>query len=154
LSHGYTRIVPGGVGFVLFVLGLFLLRVETTAVARQVAAFTLAHVTGLWLVAHAVLTPPARLVGALLALSVVYVAVENLATRDLKPWRVALVFLFGLAHGAALAAAFGDVPPPAERRLLALTSFTLGVEGAQFTVLAVASVFALAVTAGARRAES
>lgn len=137
-ANGYTRIVPRGVPFVMFVLGLFLLRLEASAIARQVIAFTLAHLVALWIVAAGALTPPARLLGGLLALSVIYVSVENLATRDLKAWRVPLVFLFGLVHGAALAQSFAAAPAPAGQTLVALTAYTVGIESASITVAAAA----------------
>ena len=158
LALGYTRVLPRGVAFVLFVLGLFLLRLEAGTIVRQVAAFTIGHVLALWLVATALLatsstsatlTPPAGLVGGLVALSVVYVAVENLATRQVKPWRMVTVFLCGLAHGAALAGALSARPAPAGQSFTALVSFTLGVEGGQLTVLAVALLGALALRARA-----
>ena len=146
---GYQSVLPRGAGFVLFVLGLFLLRMEPAPIVRQVGAFTLAHCFALWLMALAVVLPPARVTGGVIALSVVYVVLENLATRDLKPWRIALVVLFGLAHGAALAGAFQARPAPPGERLAALAAFNLGVEGAQLTVLALATLGGLALHARA-----
>jgi hypothetical protein len=151
LGLGYRRVLPRGAGFVLFMLGLFLLRLEPIAIARQVAAFTAAHVIALWLVASSALMIPARPLGALLALSVVYVAIENLATRELKPWRMALVSGFGLAHGASLAQTFAGAPAPAGQGLLPLLAFTIGIESASLTVLALAAAGGLALSTRSRQ---
>ncbi|OFW29208.1 MAG: hypothetical protein A3H97_07320 [Acidobacteria bacterium RIFCSPLOWO2_02_FULL_65_29] len=140
---GYVSVLPRGAGFVLFVLGLLLLRLERAPIVRQVAAFTVAHSAALWVVALGGVTAPAWAVGSAIALSVAYVAIENLATRTVKPWRVALVAVFGLAHGAALGNAFAAVPAPLARWTTALTAFNVGVEIAELTVLALASLGAL-----------
>jgi hypothetical protein len=42
---------------------------------------------------------PPGVVEPLIALSIAYVAIENVITRQLHAWRVLVVFLFGLAHG-------------------------------------------------------
>jgi len=142
---GYDSIIPGGAGFVLFLLGLFLLRLDRRTIARQVAAFVVAHSSGLWLAAAGVFSLPARVAGGAVALSVVYVAVENLRVRELKPWRLALVLVFGLAHGAVLADRFAGVVAPAGKTAVALFAFNAGVEAAMLTVLSLASLGAMAL---------
>ena len=72
-------------------------------------------------------------------------SVENIVTRQLKPWRLALVFTFGLLHGLGFAGVLRDLGLPREEFLTALVTFNLGVEGGQLTVIAVA----LAATAAA-----
>lgn len=144
-GRGFESVVPAGAGFVLFLLGLFLLRLERAAVVYQVVAFALAHSSALWLAATGIVTPPARLAGVAVALSVVYVVLENLATRRLKPWRLLFVSVFGLAHGAVLADRFLSVPAPYGQTLVALAAFHAGVEAAALTVLAVASLGVLAL---------
>ena len=74
----------------------------------------------------------------MIAVSIVYVAVENLVTTDLKPWRVALVFSFGLLHGMGFAGVLRDVGLPRQQFLTALLAFNAGVEGGQLTVIAIA----------------
>ena len=103
LTLGYRHILPEGLDHILFVLGLFLLRAELRPVLVQVTTFTVAHSLTLALSLYGVVSLPARVVEPLIALSIVYVAVENLRTRTLTPWRVALVFLFGLLHGLGFA---------------------------------------------------
>jgi HupE / UreJ protein len=74
----------------------------------------------------------------LIALSIVYVAFENLFTSELKPWRVALVFGFGLLHGMGLAGALRELALPRSEFLTGLVTFNLGVEAAQLTVITLA----------------
>ena len=69
-----------------------------------------------------------------------YVAFENLLTSTLKPWRVALVFGFGLLHGMGFAGALREVALPPSEFLTGLLTFNLGVEAGQLTVIAGASL--------------
>ena len=48
----------------------------------------------------------------MIALSIAYVATENLVTRELKPWRLALVFMFGLLHGLGFAGVLSELGLP------------------------------------------
>ena len=45
------------------------------------------------------------IVEPLIALSIAYIAIENLMLAKFRPWRVALVFAFGLLHGLGFAGA-------------------------------------------------
>jgi hypothetical protein len=69
------------------------------------------------------------------ALSLVYVALENLVTSDLKPWRLGLVFGFGLLHGMGLASAFRQLAVPRGAFLTGLAAFNVGVEAGQIAVI-------------------
>ena len=81
----------------------------------QVTAFTVAHSITLGLSIYGVVSLPSRIVEPLIALSIAYVAIENLVTRELKPWRLALVFLFGLLHGLGFAGVLRELGLPRER---------------------------------------
>ena len=135
---GYTHILPKGLDHILFVLGIFLLSRRWQTMLVQVTAFTVAHSITLGLSIYGIVSLPARIVEPLIALSIAYVAVENLFTRDLKPWRVALVFTFGLLHGLGFAGVLRELGLPREEFLTALLTFNLGVEGGQLTVIAAA----------------
>lgn len=87
---------------------------------------------------------PARIVEPLIAVSIVYVAIENLVTTELKPWRLALVFSFGLLHGMGFAGVLKDLGLPRSQFLTALLTFNLGVEGGQLTVIALAALCVVA----------
>ena len=138
LVLGYTHILPKGLDHILFVLGIFLLSPRLKTMLRQVTAFTVAHSITLGLSIYGLVSLPARVVEPLIALSIAYVAVENLLTRELKPWRLALVFTFGLLHGLGFAGVLRELGLPREEFLTGLLTFNLGVEGGQLTVIAIA----------------
>jgi hypothetical protein len=100
----------------------------------QVTAFTIAHSLTLGLTMYGIVSLPSRIVEPLIALSIAYVAIENILT----PWRPAVVFCFGLLHGMGFASALAELRLPREEIIPALISFNLGIEFAQLTVLAVA----------------
>ena len=138
LKLGYTHILPKGADHILFVLGIFLLSTRVKPVLLQVTAFTVAHTITLALTIYGVVSLPSSIVEPLIAVSIVYVAVENVLTRELRPSRVALVFAFGLLHGMGFAGVLRELGLPRAQFLPALVAFNLGVEGGQLTVIAVA----------------
>ncbi len=135
---GYTHILPKGLDHILFVLGIFLLSPRLKTMLLQVTAFTIAHSITLGLSMYGIVSLPSRIVEPLIALSIAYVAIENLLTRELKPWRFALVFVFGLLHGLGFAGVLRELGLPRDEFLIALLTFNLGVEGGQLTVIACA----------------
>lgn len=137
---GYTHILPKGLDHILFVIGLFLLSARVKPVLWQVTTFTVAHSITLGLSIYGVVALPPFLVEPLIALSIAYVAVENLLTRELRPWRVLVVFLFGLLHGLGFAGVLRELGLPRSEFLTALLSFNVGVELGQLSVIAVAAL--------------
>ena len=138
LELGFGHIVPRGLDHILFVLGLVLLGTRTRPLVWQVSAFTIAHAATLSLAVFEVVALPSRVVEPLIALSIVYVAVENILTDRLTRWRPAVVFGFGLLHGLGFAGVLGQLGLPEQERLLGLLSFNVGIELAQLLVIAVA----------------
>jgi hydrogenase/urease accessory protein HupE len=135
---GFTHIVPKGVDHMLFVLGIFLLNRRMRPVLWQVSAFTVAHSITLGASLYGVVTVPAAFVEPMIALSIVYVAIENLFESELRGRRVALVFAFGLLHGLGFAGVLRDVGLPASDFATALLTFNLGVEAGQLAVIGAA----------------
>jgi HupE/UreJ protein len=140
LALGYTHILPKGLDHILFVIGLFLLSVRVKPILLQVTTFTVAHSITLGLTMYGIVSLPSRIVEPLIALSIAYVATENLVTSDLKPWRLVLVFAFGLLHGMGFAGVLADLGLPRGEFVAALFSFNVGVEAGQLTVVALACV--------------
>lgn len=138
LRLGFTHIVPEGLDHILFVLGLFLLSRRVKPLLAQVTSFTIAHTATLALSVYGVFSLPPSIVEPLIALSIVFVAVENILTSELRPSRVALVFAFGLLHGMGFAGVLSRLGLPRAEFLPALLSFNLGVEGGQLTVIGLA----------------
>ena len=73
-----------------------------------------------------------------MAFIIAYVAVENLVTTELKPWRVVLVFAFGLLHGMGFAGVLAELGLPRSEFLTAVVTFNMGVEAGQLTVISLA----------------
>ena len=138
LSLGFTHIVPNGLDHMLFVLGIFLLSRRLRQVLAQVSAFTIAHSITLALSIYGILSVPPSIVEPLIAISIAYVAIENIFVSELKPWRIALVFAFGLLHGMGFAGALKELGLPRSEFLTALLTFNVGVEAGQLAVIATA----------------
>ena len=132
---GFTHILPFGLDHLLFVLGLYLLSSRFSAVLWQASAFTLAHSLTLGLSLYGLVSVSPSIVEPLIALSIAYVAVENIVLSELKKWRVGLIFAFGLLHGLGFAGALREVGMPAGDFATALVTFNLGVEAGQFAVI-------------------
>jgi hydrogenase/urease accessory protein HupE len=79
-----------------------------------------------------------KFVEPMIAVSIAYVAIENIFLSELKSWRVALVFAFGLLHGMGFAGALKELGLPRSEFVTALLSFNLGVEAGQLTVIGTA----------------
>ncbi|GMM92200.1 HupE/UreJ family protein [Qipengyuania sp. MTN3-11] len=123
----------------LFVIALVLLVTRGWAVVGAATAFTVAHSLTLAAVTLGFAGLPQRPVEALIALSIVFLAVElarggrETLTRRL-PWLVA--FSFGLLHGFGFAGALREIGLPEGEVPAALVSFNLGVEAGQLVVIA------------------
>jgi hypothetical protein len=137
---GFTHILPKGLDHILFVVGLFLLSAAWRPLLLQVTLFTIAHSITLGLSMFGIVALPSSIVEPLIALSIAYVAIENLFTTDLKPWRAGLVFLFGLLHGLGFAGVLTELGLPRAQFVTALLTFNLGVEAGQLAVIACAFV--------------
>ena len=132
---GFKHIVPEGLDHILFVLGLFLLSNRLVPLLWQVSAFTVAHSITLGLSIYGVIRLPPSITEPLIAASIVCIAVENLFTSKLQPWRPLVVFCFGLIHGLGFASAFAEVGLPQNHFLIGLFGFNVGVECGQLAVI-------------------
>ncbi|MEH6715011.1 HupE/UreJ family protein [Parasphingorhabdus flavimaris] len=132
-----------GFDHLFFVLALVLLLKGGWLVAKTVTAFTVAHSITLVGTTLGWLSLPSQPVEAVIALSIIFLAVEVIKARpdDLRlserfPWIVA--FLFGLLHGFGFAGALAEIGLPEGDVPLALLTFNLGVEIGQLAIVAVA----------------
>ncbi|WP_319823672.1 HupE/UreJ family protein [Thalassovita sp.] len=135
---GFDHILPKGLDHILFVLGLFFLSTQLGPLLWQVSAFTVAHTVTLALGALGWVTLPAAVVEPLIAASICFVAVENILSRGLTPWRPVVVFGFGLLHGLGFASVLEEFGLPEAQFIPALLGFNVGVELGQLTVIALA----------------
>jgi HupE / UreJ protein len=122
LVLGYKHILPLGFDHILFVLSLFLLSPKLKPVLTQSLAFTVAHSVTLGLAMYHVIKPSPKIVEPVIALSIMYVALENVFSPRLKASRIGVVFCFGLGL-------------PSNSYLTSLIMFNVGVELGQLTVI-------------------
>jgi len=137
IGIGYIHILPRGVDHILFVVGLFLLSARMHALIWQISAFTLAHTITLALGMSGVVSVSAAIVEPLIALSIVYVCVENILTQKLTRWRPMVVFGFGLLHGLGFAGVLKEIGLPSNEFVAGLISFNIGVELGQLSIIAI-----------------
>lgn len=138
------RFIPSGVHHILigpdhllFLVGLLLLGGSIRRLVVVVTAFTVAHSVTLSLAALNIFTPPASLIEPAIALSIVYVGIDNLMVgrgRDMRAW---IAFAFGFIHGFGFANVLREMDLPARALGWTLFSFNLGVEFGQLLVVVV-----------------
>ena len=138
IKLGFQHIIPLGIDHILFVLSLFLLNPKLKPVLVQATAFTVAHTVTLGLSMYQVINPPSAIVEPIIALSIMYVAMENIISPKLKPSRVGIVFLFGLIHGMGFASVLSNLGLPEKSFLTSLLMFNVGVELGQITIIVLA----------------
>ena len=135
LKLGYQHIMPYGVDHILFVVSLCLLSTNIKTIFWQATAFTVAHSITLALSMKNMIVAPGAVVEPIIALSIVFVAIENMLLTTLKPWRIAIVFLFGLIHGMGFASSLNEIGLPADKFFTSVLAFNIGVELGQVTII-------------------
>src|ERR1043165_1598091 len=75
---GIQHIIPNGLDHIVFVIGLCLLSTKFKAILWQATAFTIAHSVTLALSMKGVITLPSAVVEPIIALSILFVAIENI----------------------------------------------------------------------------
>ena len=137
LKLGISHIVPYGLDHILFVVSLCLLNTKFKTILWQATAFTVAHTITLALSMKGVIKLPSDIVEPLIALSIAFVAIENILLSELKAWRMAIIFMFGLVHGMGFASALNEIGLPGNKFFTSIFSFNVGVELGQISVIAV-----------------
>lgn len=143
IKIGFAHILPLGFDHILFIISLVLFGNYAQSTGNQQlknlflqsAAFTVGHCFTLGLAMYNVFSISPKIVEPIIALTIIYVAAENIFSRKLKPSRIGLVFLFGLLHGMGFASALSEIGLPQNAYLLSLLMFNLGVELGQITVI-------------------
>jgi hypothetical protein len=136
VAVGFQHIVPKGLDHMLFILGLFFLSSGWRLLLIQITGFTIAHSLTLGLSMYGVINLSAEIVEPLIALSIVYIAIDNLFSKQVARFRLLIVCFFGLLHGLGFASVLANIGLPQEQFLLGLGLFNLGVEIGQLTVIA------------------
>ncbi len=145
VTGSYLRLgvehILGGVDHLLFVLALLLLLRGARRLVATISCFTLAHSLTLAAASLGFVHVSQAPVEAVIALSIVLVALEILRDEPIRsgltartPWLMA--FAFGLLHGFGFAGALREIGLPGQAIPLALLSFNLGVELGQLALVA------------------
>jgi hypothetical protein len=135
LKLGFNHIIPEGYDHILFIVGLCLLSNKIKVILWQATAFTVAHSITLALSMKSIIIAPSAVVEPIISLSILFVAVENILLTELKPWRIILVFMFGLIHGMGFASSLNEIGLPRNKFLTSILSFNAGVELGQISVI-------------------
>jgi hydrogenase/urease accessory protein HupE len=140
LMLGVEHILTG-IDHLSFVLGLMLLVRQWMTLIKTVTAFTIAHSITLAATALHVITVRPAVIEALVALSILFVAIELIHSYRGRngltvryPWLIA--FTFGLLHGSAFAGALAEIGLPPNAIPLSLLLFNVGVEVGQLIFIA------------------
>ena len=140
LVLGIEHIVPKGLDHILFIIGIFFYAIKFKPLLLQVTMFTVAHSITLILGSFNLIFIPATIVEPLIALSISYVAIENIFQRHSTLLRYLIIFIFGLIHGLGFAFVLGDIGLNTSQLVLSLISFNIGVEIAQIAIIILASI--------------
>ena len=134
---GFTHILPYGLDHIVFVVALCLLNTKLKTIIWQATAFTLAHSITLALSTKDLIQLPPQIVEPVIALSILFIAIENIFFKELKFWRLLMVFLFGLIHGLGFAGVLNEIGLPPDRFYTSLLFFNVGVELGQIAIILV-----------------
>lgn len=152
LIAGFQHIIPKGFDHLLFIIGIFLYSSHLKPLFWQVTMFTLAHTITLGLASSGVILLASSIVEPLIALSIAYIAFENIISARRKVplenkqhIRLSVIFLFGLLHGLGFASMLREFGLPDHAFFTALFSFNIGVEIAQLSVIAICYILLIKV---------
>jgi hypothetical protein len=142
--------IATGYDHILFLLALLLIGGGFRTLVGIVTAFTVAHSVTLALATLDVVALPTRVVEPAIALSIAWVAIENVVLdRSHGRWRI--TFVFGLVHGFGFASILRAMHLPTQSLAASLVSFNLGVEVGQVAVVLLAYPVIVAVQRSHRR---
>lgn len=135
LKLGMNHILSG-YDHLLFLLSLLIARQSFKQFAKVITAFTIAHSLTLTLTVFGVIAVPSSIVEPAIAISICYVAIENIFRKTIS-YRWVLTFLFGLIHGMGFADILKEMNIPKSELAIDLTSFNIGIEIIQLLIVAI-----------------
>jgi hydrogenase/urease accessory protein HupE len=133
ITLGVEHILTG-YDHILFLISLLLLGGNLRYLLKIVTAFTLAHSVTLALAVLNIVTLPSRGVEIVIALSIAYIAAENLWLKEPRG-RWQLAFGFGLIHGFGFSTILRELDLPSTNLVISLASFNVGVELGQIAIV-------------------
>ena len=137
LTIGFQHIFPKGIDHILFVVGLFLFSPNFRPLLIQISVFTLAHTITIFLGVLNIITISETIVEPIIALSIFYIAIENIFSKKISTWRPLVIFFFGLLHGLGFAGVIKEIGLSQTNFVVSLISFNLGVEIGQLFIIVI-----------------
>jgi hydrogenase/urease accessory protein HupE len=133
---GIQHIIPKGLDHILFIFGLFLFSSSLNTLIKQITIFTIAHSITLIFVSLSLIKINPQIVEPIIALSIVYVGLENIFKNYIKEYlRYIVILFFGLLHGLGFALVLSDIGYRSSKLFLNLISFNIGIEVAQISII-------------------
>ncbi|MWV43871.1 HupE/UreJ family protein [Paenibacillus sp. HJL G12] len=123
-----------GYDHLLFLFALLLRKQSFKQYASIITAFTLAHSITLTLAVLGWISLPSRIVESVIALSICYVALENIFRKEIR-YRAVITFLFGLIHGIGFSDILREMGLPKSHLVVDLISFNVGIECIQLCIV-------------------
>ncbi len=135
IKIGFHHVVPLGLDHILFIIAMALSLLPWKQLLILVTSFTLAHSITLGLSMLEIANIPANIVEPLIALSIAYVAIENLLSSKSLKRKTIIVFFFGLLHGLGFAYMLKSFESNRDSFISTLLGFNVGVELAQILII-------------------
>ena len=133
---GIQHIIPKGLDHILFIFGLFLFSSSLNKLIKQITIFTIAHSITLIFVSLSLIKINPQIVEPIIALSIVYVGLENIFKNYVKEYmRYVVILFFGLLHGLGFALVLSDIGFRSSKLFINLISFNIGIEVAQILII-------------------
>lgn len=132
---GFTHVLPLGLDHILFLLSIYFLNSSLKSVLIQCSIFTFAHSISLGLSASGYISPYSSIVEPLIALSILFTSIGNILRSHNNPYRMGIIFIFGIIHGIGFASSLKKTGIPSSEFFSALFSFNIGVEVGQISIL-------------------
>ncbi|MDB4860671.1 HupE/UreJ family protein [Alphaproteobacteria bacterium] len=133
---GIQHIIPKGLDHILFIFGLFLFSSSLNKLIKQITIFTIAHSITLIFVSLSLIKINPQIVEPIIALSIVYVGLENIFKNYINEYmRYVVILFFGLLHGLGFALVLSDIGFRSSKLFLNLISFNIGIEVAQISII-------------------
>ncbi|GMK45479.1 hypothetical protein PghCCS26_26070 [Paenibacillus glycanilyticus] len=123
-----------GYDHIAFLLGLIVIGLSAKEALKIITAFTVAHSMTLLLAAMHIINLNAKFVESVIALSICYIAVENLFLKQIH-YRWLVTFMFGLVHGFGFASVLQEYVADKSNLVRSVVSFNVGVEIGQLMIL-------------------
>ena len=130
---GFDHLLKG-IDHIVFLICLIFLVTGFINLIKVVTAFTIAHSITLSLSFLGIVTISQSVIEALIALTIIYVALDAIDSKTKKfPWYYA--FGFGLLHGFGFSGALSEIGINNNELVLSLLFFNVGIEIAQLAVI-------------------